>query len=229
MKAGEGSFRPINVAVTLAMCAASVFASPGPADDQTFPRPAQEDAQDPLVEIVVTGSRIARPESERLQPTTVVTSEFFERRAYNSILDALDELPQFGEPDSSTMGGQPQTGAGQSFANLFTLGSARTLTLIDGRRFVPGISPGGSSATGAGGEQVDLNVIPTLLLDHIETIAVGGAPIYGSDAIAGTGNIILKHAFEGLILDAQGGISGQGDAGQARVRLLAGKNFGGDR
>jgi len=225
MGAREGSFRAINVTVTLAMCAASLFASAGPADDQSVPRPAQEEAQDPLAEIVVTGSRIARPESERLQPTTVVTSEFFERRAYNSILDALDELPQFGEPDSSTMGGQPQTGAGQSFANLFTLGSARTLTLIDGRRFVPGISPSGSSATGAGGEQVDLNVIPTLLLDHIETIATGGAPIYGADAIAGTVNIILKHDFEGLSADAGAGISNRGDAAQSRFRLLGGKNF----
>jgi iron complex outermembrane recepter protein len=221
----EGSFRPINVAVTLAMCAASLFASAGPADDQSVPRPAQADAQDPLAEILVTGSRIARPESERLQPTTVVTSEFFERRAYNSILDALDELPQFGEPEASTMGAQPLTSAGQSFANLFTLGSARTLTLIDGRRFVPGMSPSGSSATGAGGEQVDLNVIPTLLLDHIETIATGGAPIYGADAIAGTVNIILKHDYEGLNVDAGAGISSRGDAAQSRLRLLGGKNF----
>ena len=225
MGAREGSFRLINGAVALAMCAASVFASAGPADDQIVPRPAQEEAQDPLAEIVVTGSRIARPESERLQPTTVVTSEFFERRSYNTILDALDELPQFGEPDSSTMGEQASVGAGQSFANLFTLGSARTLTLIDGRRFVPGISPSGSSATGAGGEQVDLNVIPTLLLDHIETIATGGAPIYGADAIAGTVNIILKHDFEGLSADAGAGISNHGDAAQSRFRLLGGKNF----
>jgi iron complex outermembrane recepter protein len=207
------------------MCAASLFASAGAADDQSVPRPAQEDAQDPLAEILVTGSRIARPESERLQPTTVVTSEFFERRAYNSILDALDELPQFGEPEASTMGAQPLTSAGQSFANLFTLGSARTLTLIDGRRFVPGMSPSGSSATGAGGEQVDLNVIPTLLLDHIETIAIGGAPIYGADAIAGTVNIILKHDYEGLNVDAGAGISSRGDGAQSRLRLLGGKNF----
>jgi iron complex outermembrane recepter protein len=225
MGAAGGSFRPISGAVALALCAASVFASASPADDQSVPRPAQQDAEDPLAEIVVTGSRIARPESERLQPTTVVTSEFFERRAYNSILDALNELPQFGEPDSSTMGAQPAAGAGQSFANLFTLGSSRTLTLIDGRRFVPGISPSGSSATGAGGEQVDLNVIPTLLLDHVEVIATGGAPIYGSDAIAGTVNIILKHDFEGLSVDAGAGISSRGDAAQSRLRLLGGKNF----
>jgi iron complex outermembrane receptor protein len=225
MGANEGSFRPISGAVALAMCAASVFASAGPADDQSVPRPPQQDAQDPLVEIVVTGSRIARPEFERLQPTTVVTSEFFERRAYNSILDALDELPQFGEPDSSTMGRQALVGAGQSFANLFTLGSNHTLTLVDGRRFVPATSPSGSSATGAGGEQVDLNVIPTLLLDRIEVIAVGGAPIYGSDAIAGTVNIILKHDYEGMNVDAGAGISNRGDAAQSRLRLLGGKNF----
>jgi outer membrane receptor protein involved in Fe transport len=178
-----------------------------------------------LAEVVVTGSRIARPELERLQPTQVVTSEFIDKRAYTNVIDALNELPTFGEPDNSLVGGQSSFGVGQSFANFFSLGSQRTLTLVDGRRFVPANSPSIFGATGNGGEQVDLNVIPTMLIDRVETVAVGGAPIYGSDAIAGTVNIILKHNFEGIDFDAQGGISDQGDGGQGRLRLLAGKNF----
>ena len=202
--------------------AASAAADAGP----TAPN---SDSRSELAEIVVTGSRIARPELERLQPTQVITSQFLDERAYTNVIDALNELPSFGEPDNSLVGGQSSFGVGQSFANFFSLGSQRTLTLVDGRRFVPANSPSIFGATGNGGEQVDLNVIPTMLIDRVETIAVGGAPIYGSDAIAGTVNIILKHNFEGLDFDAQGGISDQGDAGQARIRLLAGKNFADER
>ena len=194
------------------------------ADDQTVPKPADA-PQDELQEVVVTGSRIARPELDRLQPTTVLSSDYLDKRAYNNVIDALNELPAFGPPDNSSVGAQSGFGIGQSFANFFSLGSQRTLTLVDGRRFVPANAPSIFGATGAGGEQVDLNVIPTQLIDRIETIAIGGAPIYGSDAIAGTVNIILKHDFEGLAVDASGGLSNLGDAPQERLRVLAGKNF----
>ena len=183
------------------------------------------DAEAHLDQVIITGSRIARPDLERLEPTTVISSEFLDRRAYTNVIDALNDLPAFGQPDNSLVGNQAGFGVGQSFANFFSLGSQRTLTLVDGRRFVPANSPSIFGATGNGGEQVDLNVIPTLLIDRVETIAVGGAPIYGSDAIAGTVNIILKHNFEGADIDVQGGTSGHGDADQSRVRLLLGKNF----
>jgi outer membrane receptor protein involved in Fe transport len=110
--------------------------------------------------------------------------------------------------------------------NLYTLGSNRTLTLVDGRRFVSGDS---GSPYLEGGSEVDLNVIPTQLLDRIEVTSVGGTPVYGSDAIAGTVNLILKHDFQGLQVDALGGIAQRGDAAESRVRALAGKNFDDDR
>ena len=178
-----------------------------------------------LSEVVVTGSRIARPETERLQPTTVITADTLDKRGITNVVDALSELPEFGQPDNSLVGLQSGFGVGQSFANFFSLGSQRTLTLVDGRRFVPGNSPSIFGATGNGGEQVDLNSIPTQLIDRVEAVAVGGAPIYGSDAIAGTVNIILKHNYEGLDVDADGGTSTHGDANLGRVRALAGKNF----
>src|ERR1700721_2249243 len=150
------------------------------AEDQVVPQTARHPEKDEeLAETIVTGSRIPRPELERLQPTTIIASQFLDRRAYTNVIDALNELPAFGQPDNSLVGAQSAFGAGQSFANLFSLGSQRTLTLVDGRRFVPANSPSIFGATGNGGEQVDLNVIPTQLIDHIETIAVGGAPAYG--------------------------------------------------
>jgi iron complex outermembrane receptor protein len=193
------------------------------ADDQAVPKAPKE--KEDFAEIVVTGSRIARPDLDRLQPTTILNSEYLDRRAYTNVVDALNELPSFGEPDTSLVGGQSSFGVGQSFAAFFGLGSQRTLTLVDGRRFVPANSPSIYGATGAGGEQVDLNIIPTQLIDRIETIAIGGAPIYGSDAIAGTVNIILKHDYTGVDVDVSAGISGHADAAQERLRLLIGKNF----
>jgi iron complex outermembrane recepter protein len=194
------------------------------AAEQSLPQQKPEASAD-LSEIVVTGSRIARTAEERLEPTTIVTGEYMDKRSFTNVIDALNELPAFNQNSNSLVGAQSSFGVGQSFADFFSLGSQRTLTLVDGRRFVPANAPSIFGSTGAGGEQVDLNVIPTGLIDRVETIAVGGAPIYGSDAIAGTVNIILKHNFEGFQVDAQGGISGHGDAPQERIRLLAGKNF----
>ncbi len=199
------------------------------ADAQTVPKPAIKDDDSELTEVVVTGSRIARPEFERLEPTTVITSDYLDKRAYTNVIDALADVPGFGEPDSSLVGNQGSYSPGASFANLFSLGSQRTLTLVDGRRFVPENPPSLFGGTGNGGEQVDLNVIPTELIDRIETIAIGGAPIYGSDAIAGTVNIILKHDYQGFNVDAQGGESGRGDASQWRVRGIGGINFDDDK
>ncbi len=222
--------RSARIALALLSLGLGAAALAEPAGEQALPKPPKDTApDDELQEIVVTGSRIARPNLERLQPTTILSSDFLDKRANTNIIDSLSELPAFGEPDNNLTGAQSSFGAGQSFANLYGLGSERTLTLVDGRRFVGANTPSIFGATGNGGEQVDLNVIPTGLIDRIEVIGVGGAPIYGADAIAGTINIIMKHDFEGLQVDAEGGISGHGDASQSRFRALAGKNFDDNR
>ncbi len=112
--------------------------------------------------------------------------------------------------------------------NFLGLGGQRTLVLVNGRRF---ISSNTASIFGPAspGEQVDLAQINTKLIDRIETIAIGGAPIYGSDAIAGTINIILKHDYQGFDLDGEDGISDQADAHNWRIRALVGHNFLGGR
>ena len=199
------------------------------ADDQSVSGPSWQKPQDELSEVVVTGSRIRRPDDERLEPTLILNSQFMDDRGITNVLDALKELPSVSSLGNSLQGGQSTFGIGQSFVNLYTLGSNRTLTLVDGRRFVSGNSASIYGPTGTGGGEVDLNVIPTQLLDRIEVTSVGGTPVYGSDAIAGTVNLILKHDYEGLQVDALGGIAQRGDASESRVRLLAGKNFGDSR
>ena len=192
---------------------------------------AQEKPQEPgagqqLQEVIVTGSRIARPDLDRLQPTTVVDTETFEKRGYTDIAQALQDLPAFGVQSASAANQQTGLGGvGQSFVDLYSLGSQRTLTLVNGRRFVSSNSASLFDGASSPGQQVDLNVIPVQLIERVETISVGGAPIYGADAISGTVNIILKKNFEGLNLDAQAGASNQGDAWNYRFSALGGKNL----
>jgi iron complex outermembrane receptor protein len=190
--------------------------------------PAEDTA---LQEVVVTGSRIARPEFDNLEPTTAIDSKTFDQRGYLDVGQALSELPAFGVAPSGAANTQAGLGGiAQSFVDLYGLGSQRTLTLVNGRRFVSESSAtlfnsNANTNNGGNGQQVDLNVIPTKLIDHVEVVSVGGAPIYGADAIAGVVNIILKKDYQGLDVDAQVGASGQGDAWNYRTRILGGQNL----
>jgi len=179
-------------------------------------------------EVVVTGSRIAQRYGT-VEPVQTLSSADIEARGFNTLGQALNELPSFGVPDSSPVGLQSSFGPAQSFVNFFGLGSQRTLTLVNGHRFVGSNTAAIFGPTGSGGDQVDLNVIPTKLIDRVETVAVGGAPIYGSDAIAGTINVILKKNYDGVDADAQTGITEYGDSPSYRFRVLAGHNFAGGR
>src|SRR5580704_19222510 len=206
----------------------SLFALGLPAHAQVTPKTAAED--NALQEVVVTGSRIARPEFDNLEPTATVDAKTFDQRGYLDVGQALSELPAFGTQPSSAANTQGGFGIAQSFVDLYGLGSQRTLTLVNGRRFVSSNTSslnnnGSNTSIGGPGDQVDLNVIPTKLIDHVDAISVGGAPIYGADAIAGAVNIILKKDYQGLDVDALVGASGQGDAWNYRARILGGQNL----
>lgn len=211
------------VGSTTAMAQTDPAAAP-PAANARTPEPAPQAAADPAAnDIVVTGSRIRRTAADLDQPAEILGSREIAQRGYTDLGRALQELPAFGVPANSLIGTQGSFSAGASFANLYNLGAQRTLSLVDGHRFV-------SSATSSifgpvAGSPVDLNAIPTTLVDRIEVLSVGGAPIYGSDAIAGTVNVILKKNFQGLHLEGQTGISECGDAPEQQVSLIAGRNF----
>lgn len=200
--------------VTLATSATAQSAVPtAPA-----PSPADED-------IVVTGSRIPRPTYDNAQPTITVSGATIEQRAFTSVAQALNEVPGFGIADSSLIGNQGNGfGVGQSFVNLYGLGSQRTLVLVNGRRFV-GANPASAFSSAESGTQVDVNIIPTNLVERIEVVGIGGAPIYGADAIAGTVNFVLKSKFKGIDIDAQSGISQRGDLPNWRINAIGGFNF----
>jgi outer membrane receptor protein involved in Fe transport len=178
-------------------------------------------------EITVTGSRIRLPNMEGFQPVTTLSNEYLTDRGLTNVADALNELP--GIRGSITPNGAQGTfGQGVNFINAFNLGSNRTLTLINGRRSVT------SNVTtifnqGGAGTQVDVNVIPALLLDNVTITSIGGATIYGSDAIASTINYTLNTRLNGVRYSATSRITEEGDNFTYNFAIAGGFNFDDDR
>jgi outer membrane receptor protein involved in Fe transport len=173
--------------------------------------------------IVVTGSRIQLPNLQSKEPTVTVDSTYIEDRGLTNIADALNEIPGY-RGSVTPNGAQATFGQGVNFINTYGLGSNRTLTLLNGRRVV---SSNVTTIFGnaSPGTQVDLNTIPVILVDRIDRVSVGGAPVYGTDAIAGTVNIILKKRFNGLEVRATTALTGRGDNFRWNITGAGGTNF----
>lgn len=165
-------------------------------------------------EIVVTGSRIARKDYASSSPIVTAGAERLESTGTPTLERALNQLPQFTASATSTETGFPNRGA-QAQLNLRGLGTNRSLVLLDGRRIQPS-NPDGT---------VDINTIPTNLISSVETITGGAASTYGSDAMSGVVNLLLKKDFQGVQLDAQGTLSSRGDARTSNISILAGTEF----
>jgi outer membrane receptor protein involved in Fe transport len=174
---------------------------------------AQEAAAEPAPDIVVTGSRLQRPDLTAPSPITVVNEDAIKLSGNVSLEKTLNQYPQLASGNTSTVnnGG----GSGVVTANLRGLGATRTLTLVNGRRFIPADS----------NASVDLNSIPDALIKRVEVITGGASAVYGSDAIAGAVNFILDDKFEGLQATAQAGISDRGDAGSKKFDVTYGANL----
>ena len=188
----------------------------------------QDSLEDTGNAILVTGTRIRNPAIENLEPSTSVDDEYLSQRNFINAADALNELPSI-RSSVTPDGNQGSTGVGVNFLNLYGLGSQRSLTLLNGRRVVSSNAPALDAGLANPGVQVDVNIIPTALVDRIDLVSIGGAPIYGSDAISGTINFILKDDYEGLELNATGGISDEGDAERFQLSGVFGTNFGDGR
>jgi len=173
----------------------------------------------PAGDIVVTGTRIQRDGSNTPTPVSVLGADYMEKRAQTNVADALNELPSFRPAQTPQGSSNRSQAAGSNFVDLRGLGSARTLTLVDGKRFVP------SAGTG----QVDLNNIPSIMISRTEVVTGGASASYGSDAVAGVVNLILKKKVEGLEGSIQYGQSQHDDNREVRAALIAGKSFMDDR
>lgn len=197
---------------------AIVLAGAAPVFAQDAPQSTEADTSDT---VVITGSRIARPELSLPNPVQVVTSEAIEQSGKTNLTDFLSETPallgsQTGikAAGSALLGGSQNVGVNN--LSLRNLGIDRTLVLVDGRRHVAGY-PGTAA--------VDINTIPTDLVEKIDILTGGASAIYGADGVSGVVNFILKKDFEGLRLRAQNDISQRGDAGERFIAVTVGKNF----
>jgi iron complex outermembrane receptor protein len=181
--------------------------------------PAQAQDQSELQEVTITGSRIVRRDLSASSPIVTVESEIFENSSTVSVESALNKLPQFKPGGTQFVAADVQASAfnnpGVASLNLRGLGPNRNLVLVDGRRSQP------ANATLV----VDVNSIPAAAIASVEIISGGASAVYGADAIAGVVNFKLKRDFQGFVVDAQTGITEEGDGSESRISALVGGNF----
>ncbi|WP_445365541.1 TonB-dependent receptor plug domain-containing protein [Microbulbifer sp. ANSA001] len=198
----------IKTKLSVAIAALGTIASTGVFAQESVPGPEVE-------EVVVTGSRIARDPLSTTGPITLVDSEAIQRSGVGTIDELLNQLPSMGTTGINA--NDNNGGAGLSFVDLRNLGSARTLVLVNGRRFVSS-SSGVSSA-------VDMNNIPVDMIDRIEVLTDGASAVYGSDAVAGVINVVLKDSFDGVRINARAGATEAGGGENGELSITFGKEF----
>ncbi|HAV1509183.1 TPA: TonB-dependent receptor plug domain-containing protein [Vibrio parahaemolyticus] len=194
----------LSVAISLALGTAAAVA---PLTAQ-----AEEQQVEKLQKMKVTGSRLTRASMEGSTPVAVIGRAEIERAGDVSIADVLrkSSFNSFGSYSESS-GSSWQS---QATMSLRGLGSSRTLVLINGKR-LPG------SAT-MGGGAANINVIPSAIVERVEVMADGGSAVYGSDAVAGVVNIILKEEFDGINVSVGSGIPSQDGGDEGNVALVMG-------
>jgi len=206
------------LATALIVAPAALAQSTGAAsaDPPSTPSATPPSAGDGSGEIVVTGSRLGGGLSAP-SPVAVIGAARLESRGLANVADALNEVPAFRASNTPASGELvPSAGyIGGRILDLRGLGSVRTLTLIDGKRFVPSTTQ----------STVDTNMIPSILLDRAEVVTGGASAQYGSDAVAGVANLILNHKLTGLRASAQTGITQYGDNHNSTIGLAAGADL----
>ena len=207
--AAAASFTALSLALVAPAANAQEAAAP------SSPQAARPEDQQT---IVVTGSRIATGFNAPT-PVTIIGAERLEERASPNIGEALNEIPAFrGTQTPASTGLTPNAGGyiGGRILDLRGLGSVRTLTLLDGQRFIP-------STTEA---TVDTNMIPSILLSRVEVVTGGASAVYGSDAVAGVVNLILDKKLEGYRFNAQYGETKYGDGRNTQIGIAGGWALG---
>jgi iron complex outermembrane receptor protein len=196
---------------TLAFSTLISIAAPALAQDA---EPASTELE--TAEIVVTGSRIARPDFTSPTPVTTVGGEEMGVRGSTNFSELLNEMPAFSPKGAASTSA---AASGVASVDLRGLGPNRTLVLFNGRRHVPSTPEG----------VVDLNAVPSIAVGRMEVVTGGASAAWGSDAIAGVVNVIYDTDDEGLRFEVQTGISDKGDAAETRVGLSFATKFADER
>lgn len=192
-----------------AACLLSPFAN---AQESTAPT---TDSATNVEKVQVTGSRIKRTDMEGPVPVAVITSADIAATGSINVSDILKTQPVTISTNNTSSTTFSTSSVGVNNTALRNLGESRTLVLVNGRRYVSGLSP-------SVGYAVDLNSIPAPMIERIEILKSASSAVYGSDAVAGVINIILKDDFEGVELNSQVGMSEEGDSERHLFNVTAG-------
>jgi len=215
-KSGLGvrkSFFARSSALIGAAAAAAMLPGAALAQDVTDPAQAEEEE-----EIIVTGTRVPRPDFAYSNPVTSVTDEAIEYSGTTNLTDFLSDVPALTnsfDNNDATIGNGGLGATGLNLLNLRNLGTQRTLVLVDGRRHV---------ASYPGSAAVDVSTIPVELVERVDVSTGGASAIYGADGVSGVVNMILIDDYEGFGLRAQGTFTEEGGAGDEFVSAIWGAN-----
>ena len=184
-------------------CAALGLAALGSSTAGAQEGNATESGSAPVQEVTITGSRISRPGFDAPTPTTSIGIEEIQKAAPANIADFVNQLPQLSANATPRVGNaNTSTGFnGLNNLNLRSLGANRTLVLLDGRRVIS------SALNGA----VDINNLPSALVEQVDVVTGGASAAYGSDAVSGVVNFVLNKQFTGLKANVSTGVTSRGD------------------
>jgi outer membrane receptor protein involved in Fe transport len=179
---------------------------------------AQEstDGDEVIEEIIITGSRIRTGRQAPSIPIDTVSADDIKLSGYQNVEEVLNNMPQFvPSRTAQTNSTADPTATGAATLDLRGLGGQRTLVLVNGRRYTFFDSS----------QRTDINNIPSSLIERVEVVTGGASAVYGSDAIGGVVNFILRDDFEGVEVRSQFNQTTEGDGDIFDLSLTLGGNF----
>ena len=206
------------VGASLIVLGSMAFTAAATAQDAAKPN-TNTDKSDATV-VVVTGSRVIKNGNASPTPLTVISVDSLAAQKPGPVAEVIATLPTFS--GSRVASGNPGNGTTNAAANVLVLrnmGLYRTLVLFDGQRVPPSTYD----------EQTDVDMIPQMLLQRVDTVTGGVSAVYGSDAVAGVVNFVTDSKFNGLKLDVEGGVSNYGDDHKVTAGIALGTKFLNDK
>ncbi|QNA84744.1 TonB-dependent receptor [Sphingomonas sp. So64.6b] len=179
---------------------------------QVAPTPSEDpapEASEPGGDIVVTGTRIRRPDLQSNSPMTVIGSQEIQYQGATTVEGVLNRMPQFTADSNENVSNGSD---GTANINLRNLGSNRVLVLLNGQRLLPQ-------------QAIDLNFVPSALVERIDVVSGGASAVYGSDALSGVVNFILKDNLDGFRADAQVGFAQHDNNNEAVRSIMRARGF----
>jgi len=203
-------------------------AAPAPGDatapQNDTPTPSTA-GPDHVGEIIVTASRTAQNGLQAPTPTQMIGGDVVEKQAATTVMEVLNQNPVFKATRSPGANATNTSSPAQATADLRALGGQRTLVLVNQSRVVP-FAPASNLGVPT---TTDLNLFPTLMIDRVDVVTGGASALYGSDAVSGVVNFVMKKRYHGVELTGQAGVSQRGDYGTQRLGFIAGTDFNDDR